>query len=327
MKSVAVHIGYHKTASTYLQTSVFPRLEANYVFVAGPQRAYLELIQSRNQYAPEKFRQWVSAQVEAQGKGRHYDLTILSHEELSGHPHGYKQIDPFVVADNLMRTYPAAKVILVVRNQFDYLRSLYTFRVAIKGQEYRRFERFLNEEGQLGLFDKLEYHQLAGYYVSLYGQENVLILPMELLGDSAVPFNQVITDFLDVPPIPTLGDKIVNPSTNLASVVHFWRPLNYLFAAFIALLGSLGIEPEEAYPYERLRYAYYALKRRGTRLLATLLRFTPEVDPSSYSGYPDLQKRYIESNRQLQQYVPVDLFAYGYPYAVEGHQPGAQPTR
>jgi hypothetical protein len=313
MKSIAIHIGLHKAASTYLQSQIFSQTEANYVFVSGYKREYLELVQSPDRYDPETFRCWVSAEIQKTADQPTYALTILSHEELSGHPHGYDIVNPTVVAENLQRTFPNAKIILIVRNQFSYLRSIYTFRVAIKGQEPRCYEKFLAEEGRLGLFEKLDYHKLVEPYISLFGQDKVLVLPVELLKEDFERFNRTITDFLGVPPVLLEQAAVVNPSTKSSLIIQFWRPFNFLFAALLALLERLQIETKGEYPFEKLRYTYYEFKQKVTGVLNSLLKSTKQVGAEKHIGYDDLVQRYAASNTQLQAYVGVDLAAYGYP--------------
>jgi len=155
MESQVIHIGYHKSASTFLQKQVFPFLPINYLFFAGENREYLDLIESENNPNPELIHSWVAREISRKYPTGKHDVTVLSHEELSGHPHGYKSISPFTTAKNLKRTFPDAKILIIIRNQLDYLTSIYTFRVAIKGYEIRNFSSFLGEEEEKGLIDHL----------------------------------------------------------------------------------------------------------------------------------------------------------------------------
>ncbi len=312
MDSFVIHIGFHKSASTYLQEYLFPRLQVNYVFLAGHKREMLNMVQSPTDFNAQVLKDWIREDV-----GRRYEnphpLTVVSHEELSGGPHGYDDVNPFLVASNLKKAFPSGKVIIIIRNQFGYLLSLYTFRVAIKGYETRNLERFLTEEGAKGLFEKLEYDRIVERYLSLFGRENVLVLPIELLRNDSQGFNDAVTDFLGVPPIAADAVRPVNESTKLLAVLQFWRPINYCFGSFLGLLRFLHIQPEEEYPYQWLRYKYYGVKRRTTARLNRLFETSSRIDISSYTGYKALEARYAASNARLQESIGVNLKECGYP--------------
>jgi len=313
MRSVAIHIGFHKAASTYLQQHVFPHLQANYLFLDDYKRQTLNMVQSATQFDQKALHDWINQEIDRRYGEAPHELTILSHEELSGHPHGYKTIEPRVVASNLKQAFPSAKIIIIIRDQFSYLLSLFTFRTAIKGMETRSMERFLNEEGSRGLLEKLEYDRIVEHYLSLFGQQSVLVLPMELLKVSPRAFNDAITEFLDLPPTSPAGTEPVNKSTTLLAVLHFWRPLNFAMRSFINILRFLRIEPEEEYPYKWLRYKYYDFKRWVTPRLNKICGFTRKIDITRYHGYSGLFERYSASNERLQKMLKVNLREYGYP--------------
>jgi len=313
MRSVVIHVGFHKAASTYLQENVFPQAQANYLFLAGDKRRILDMVQSAGQFDQKALEDWINKEIkEKYGKAPH-DLTILSHEELSGHPHGYKTVDPFVAATNLKQAFSSAKIIMIIRNQFNYLLSIYTYRVAIKGQESRSLGKFLCEEGNSGLFDKLEYDKIIEHYMHLFGKQNVLVLPVELLKTGPEAFVKTITEFMDVPPISLKVDSPVNESTKLSLVIRFWRPINLIFASFLHTLHFLHIEFEEEYPYLWLRYKFYFIKRKITYLLNGLFQSTREISIERYSKYDELLARYSASNLRLQKLIDFSLREYDYP--------------
>lgn len=323
MERTVIHIGLHKAASTYLQTRLFPALPAHYVFVAGYRRRVLDQVQSSAGFDPDVLHEYVRAEI-ARTYGRTtYPLTILSHEELSGHPHGHHRVDPAAVAANLKEAFPGAGIILVIRDQFAYLRSLYAFRVAIQGLETRTPEQFFREEGRLGLFDKLEYDRLVEVYTARFGTENLLVVPVELLRENPAAFNRAITGFLNLAPVAARQHPIVNPGTTLSGVTRFWRPLNAGVNALIAGLQALGIEPHEEYPYRRLRYSYFAVKRRLTPLLNHLLSATAQLSPRDLVCCNELFERYAQSNARLLRLagIDIDLARYGYPL------PGGNPKK
>lgn len=230
MNSTLIHIGYHKSASTYLQKKFFPRLEANYVFLSGHKRAILDLVESEFGFDENKLTSWVKNEAQRHLREPLYDLTLISHEELSGHPHGHNSVNPFITASNFKCAFPTAKILVIIRNQFEYLRSIYAYRVVVKGRETRRFFQFLSDEGELGLFEKLEYDQLVNHYIELFGMENVLVLPLELLSNSVENFCNLICDFIEVPRLHNYDKVLINESSKSLFVINIWRPINLLFS-------------------------------------------------------------------------------------------------
>jgi hypothetical protein len=58
-QSIVIHVGYHKAASTYLQTRIFPRLQANSVFLAYRKPQIFAFAESEIAFETT-LRQWVA---------------------------------------------------------------------------------------------------------------------------------------------------------------------------------------------------------------------------------------------------------------------------
>jgi len=192
----------------------------------------------------------------------------------------------------------------------------------MKGHEYRSFWKFLAEEGKKGIFDHLEYHRLISYYVHLFGRKQVLVLPVEYLLISRNEFLHTLTDFMEVPIEIIPKHQSENVSTKLCVVLSIWRPINYVFHHFIlAMLFLYGkdrsqFEPEVCkgyYPFIRLRYAYYAFKRRSTMILNKILPETKLINIKNYPGYRRLVDRFANSNARLEEIIEFDLTEMNYP--------------
>lgn len=311
MESTIIHVGYHKSASTFLQQQIFPFLPINYVFFAGDKRQYLDMIESEDGLDPDAIRAWLDDEISRKYKEGRRSITLLSHEELSGHPHGYRNISPFTTAKNLKSVFPDAKILVIVRNQLDYITSLYTYRVAIKGYETRSFARFLNEEGEKGLFDHLEYHGLIEFYHQIFGPEKVAVLPLELLLAKPEMFYHRLFEFLEVPPQDFKNARPSNVSTKRLAILDFWRPINYLFGQILNLLRLvLGKRPGN---FPRFRSSFYALKRTLTGVLNKLLARSKQLEILESSGFAPVVERFAESNHRLNRLLNTDLALLGYP--------------
>lgn len=322
MSHTLIHVGLHKSASTFLQQNVFPRVEADYVFLAGHQRRLIDAVEGRaGDFSPR----WLRDQVRGHLAERRVAYVpgernlILSHEELSGHPHGHRCVDPELVADNLHAAYPDARILLILRNPLHYLRSLYTYRVTTKGMESRGLSRFLDEEGRAGLFEKLEYDRLIDVYDRVFGRDRVTVLPMELLADHAEVFLDRVFRAAGVPSVEVSPGARVNTSSSHARVIGWWRPINAVLRPVPRTLAKMPA-PLNALDM-RLRYTYYRMQRRINPWLERRLG-GPKIRIEAYARYAELYERCARSNARTQDRLagdglPTSLAELGYPVSAE----------
>ena len=119
-----VHIGLHRTGSTWLQKSIFNG-EDGRPALAVPNRIELNdrLIIPRNEdFDGRATREWFDdrlARMRASG-----EPIVLSNERFSGNPHsGWFDTDRTL--DRLAESIPDARILLVVREQQSFIRSLW----------------------------------------------------------------------------------------------------------------------------------------------------------------------------------------------------------
>jgi hypothetical protein len=328
VQDIVIHIGWHKAASTFLQNGLFRQIGANYQPLAafpaelreafGTAPSLIDYVEMEEGFDPELLRTATLPRDAGGGGG----LTQESNEELSGHSHGFDLIDPFVTARNLAAAFPDARIVAVVRNQFDYLLSLYCYRVAVRGHEHRSLARFVAEDLADGLQKHLEYDRLIGEYTRLFGPERVRVLPLEMLRADPEAFLRQLTDFIGRTPSTAISRQSSNESTRHAFTVNFWRPFNYLFSVALRLAlilsarnpADFDARRRKMYPFLKLRYRYYQFKRAATKRLARLpwsRRLTAEDVP----GRDALEACWADSNGRLEAFgvLACSLKDYGYP--------------
>lgn len=191
-----LHIGYHKTGSTFLQKRVFP--EPGFALVARAKVLKPAFVEGDPfgfdaRIALEIFRPGIE---KAQKEGL---VPVLSAERLSGNPHsgGY---DSKQIAERLVATFPEARVLLVIREQAQMLVSAYKQYIKRGGPgTIKQYAKPPSEEPRVPLFNFrfFEYHRLISYYQSLFGAENVQVLPYELLKASPRAFLERIGAFAE----------------------------------------------------------------------------------------------------------------------------------
>lgn len=299
-----VHIGYHKTATTWLQQRFFPVL-GDGVAVFGHEALRRDLIgPSQLQFKRRHCKRYVATLIAGQ-PGR---ACVFSAERLSGHPHsgGY---DAAEMADRVKAAFGEAKILILVREQVSMLVASY--KQYIKGRGVLTLDEYLvpPRDRRIPLFrlDNFCYHHLIEYYLKLFGGRHVLVLPYELLLHDRDGFVRRLLEYIGLdgfsfpPPNfdPTNFDQRINVSpTDLQVRLQRW--VNFLS-------GGCSLRP---------------VKPKAPRLAARLYRLINALDDVDAAERPAGKfheraasvagDRYVSSNRILQQYVAHDLRALGY---------------
>ena len=190
-----IHIGYHKTGTTWLQRQVFNDNNLGFSEVWPPdvlERTFIGV--NPFTFDANAARATVAPFASAGTK------LVVSHERLSGAPLGGGS-DSRAIADRLHETFPNGSVLIVVRDQRDMLISVYK-QITTKGLNRDSFDRFLEHRVEIGrsspVLEFLEYDHLIAYYQSTFGADRVLVLAYEQLSDS-IEFVGRIAKFVGLP--------------------------------------------------------------------------------------------------------------------------------
>lgn len=178
-----VHVGYHKTASSWLRESYYPHVTSHRSL---DRRLVLGALVEPTAFAFEPAR--ALAALEETGLEPPW---ILSHEELSGHPHvgGLMGLVGKEVAERIRATLPDAAIVVFLRHQVEAVASCYKEYVHTGGTHRPRRYVFPHA-GQPGSFasaykaprfslDHFDYARLVGHYDRLFGRENVHVFLYE----------------------------------------------------------------------------------------------------------------------------------------------------
>ena len=198
-----LHIGYHKAASTVLQDQMFfapdgcflaPVAEPRHILVERfvlPQPMSFDPVRTRHHYRDLRRR--------ADAAGRTF---VLSHERFSGYPPS-GGFDSSIIAARLHRTFPDARVLIVVREQLASIYSMYLQYITDGGgmtlTEYLRPPQRYFKRAPGFSVEFYRYHRLVGLYRQLFGADRVLCLPFELLPADPAAFQARIYRFLGQP--------------------------------------------------------------------------------------------------------------------------------
>ena len=186
MKMDFIHIGFHKTASTYLQSKVFPAVEnldvINHRDVNADQWFYNRFIHvDAHAFNKEVFLNEFAKIVPDRISGSPNPIYAISEENLSGDI--YTGLESRELMLRLRDVFGQPRILIVIRNQIDFILSAYGNHVIHGGTE--SIARWLDgEETRFGrILNKVKYSSLIKDYKSVFGDGQVFVIQYEKLFD------------------------------------------------------------------------------------------------------------------------------------------------
>lgn len=301
---LVVHIGYHKTGTTWLRHRFFARDELKFHVFSRYSHDMAALLHPHAlDFNPEACRRrYAPAIDQCQAEGK---VGVITHERLSGDPHsgGY---DSKEMADRLHRTFPEARILVGIREQRSMILSCYKQYIKYGGAcslaDYLRFKGD-HRRPQFSMAH-FKYHRLIGHYHRLFGRDSVLVQPYERFRADPAGYMGAIAGFcgVEVPSGLPYGD-FVNTSMRPVALT-----VKRLVNPFIRRDSLNGSSP----------YVISWLGKPSGHLLQFLDRFSPKAlnartemawkahIESVTAGY------YEESNRRTSELIGIDLGIHGY---------------
>lgn len=227
-----IHIGYPKAGSTWLQSFFSSHKE---LFHIANRREISENFGHRNLFDFNKkiiFRKYSQFFKICESTKK---VGIISSEFLSGNLYLNGGMDSKVYADRLKQIFPKAKILIIIREQSSFLYSLYKHDISYNGG-FWNINEFLNPKWHFmrrSCFHPrfVLYSGLINYYQNLFGGENVLILPFELLKTEKNKLIIEISRFLGLNNKKFLISKETLNESRYVSTVYLQRMINRFFTA------------------------------------------------------------------------------------------------
>jgi hypothetical protein len=182
MARAIIHIGYHKTATTWFQAHFYPAVKnARYIPRMRVRQALLDV--TAFHFDPGEARRTLGA---APG-----ETVAICEEGLSGYLHhggllGYLSKD---MAQRIKSVFPDAQIVIFVRNQPSIIAASY--QQYVKGGGTHSLRRYLFGENYLRgargeiakcprfTFDHFDYAPLTAHYQAIFGKDNVHVFAYE----------------------------------------------------------------------------------------------------------------------------------------------------
>lgn len=193
-----VHIGYHKTATTWLQKAIFPAATSHaWVPRATTQKALL---------SPPGMHFDADATRAVLGMADQPLPVVLSEENLSGYPHNgglHGLIGP-EMARRIHAALPDARIVVFIRNQPDIVRS--TYAQYVSGGGTWGLSRYLHTHSRVRgaltraykapafEFEHFEFDRLITIYDELFGADRVHVFAYEALRDRDAILARLLTE-------------------------------------------------------------------------------------------------------------------------------------
>lgn len=296
MKVDFIHVGYHKTASTWFQVVGFPAHTGLVMF--NDSRTPLDRYFMQHFVETDDMtfdRQAFEAGFDAEIR-RHLEtpgakITGICEENLSGH--FWNGCGQSRLAERIKEVFGDTRIIITVRHQLDMLASLYANYVKSGGT--KSVAALLADDNMFGerVFAKLRYDPLVRHYVRLFGRDRVLVICFEeFVRSPNSAFNRML-EFVGAGPIELpsrAGVRRVN--------VRYSVPAEWLLR-WMNFTGMRWRVTDKALAYMD-RYLFW---NRAKRSRNSMMQFVP----------PAMLAAWQESNRRLMADMEMDLQRYGYP--------------
>lgn len=195
-----VHVGFHKTGSTYLQKEFFPEID-NLIIINNVNKEIdmwfydnfikVDSFSFKKKIFLKKFRE-ITKNFNING------VLGISEENLSGEI--YTGLEARELMYRIHNVFGNVKILIVIRNQLDCILSIYSNYILHEGT--RKLKDWLySQDTNFGkIFNKLKYSYLIENYKKLFGEDNVkIILAEDLMGDEMYQFFENLN--LQVPKI------------------------------------------------------------------------------------------------------------------------------
>lgn len=310
-----LHIGYPKTASSWLQRNVFTSPDGPFVVISDQRSLNSLFVDTRpDEYDPDAvLRSFVGDLDAALQEGA---VPVITNERLAGTPDsgGY---DARAIADRLAATLPDARVVIVIREQRAIILSSYKEYLRTGGglplSRYlrpSRHDRLLMPQFRAEYF---EYDRLIAHYIGSFGRGSVMVLAYELLREDPSTFVAEVVRFARTRPPPE-----VDPTPRRRSASMLALGLKRRIAPFI--LGDANPGSPLAREVDNrvlLRWLHLIDHVVPTRLREPWERRAASQVAAFAVG------RFAESNARTAELLGIDLTQYGYEVA---RSPGASPT-
>jgi hypothetical protein len=307
---ILLHIGYHKTGTTWLQKHVFSNNAYGFISPMSVREMVDQIILPHPlDFDAPSCREAITKRLDAITSP---DLTpVFSNERFSGHPHsgGY---DSKTLADRLKQLFPQARVYLCIRRQEDVVLSCYNQYIRTGGAISIASYLNVGDRTRVPLFDfrHFMYHRLIAYYQTLFGTQAVRVLPFGLFSQDNARYISKIIEFATGRPCLLDLSTLPGRDKSNRSVTGFELKALTMVNYLIGTRNSIN------------QFSLFPMGRERTRSLFRVIQkldpLIPEfvnksiVDTLQETVIDMIGDRYRESNQITSELIGTDLAQFGF---------------
>ena len=180
---IILHIGMGKSGSTYIKNNIFKKIK-NSIHLEQLSEEINDLMTMNNVQFETKD---VFKNILTEQNKKDNEYLFISNSSATVP----KKFDQFMICDRLHSKFKGGMVILILRNQKNYIRSFYLERVAAGIYiNYKNFFRYCLKNYNNSILPFLNYYDLAKYYSEKFGKDNLKLFLYEELFDQNKNFNR-----------------------------------------------------------------------------------------------------------------------------------------
>ena len=309
LSNILIHIGYHKTGSSWLQKEIFsgnnetfiplsignrPKYLGKY-FVFNHEHNFLSPYQSNKKLINKEI-DLILSKINIGSR-----IPVISNERLSGNPHS-GGFDSKIISDRLNEYFPNAKIFICIREQKNMILSSYFQYLKVGGTESLNNYLTRNYDGRKPGFslDHLDYYDLIFYYHKLFPSKNILVLTYESFKDTPHRFVTDIGKFVSVDiHIDKLNFNVIHGKRTTNIIESKFPFLNYFTHCSSVNSYSPFYVKGSSRLIDRMNEIFYKF---DSNYMKKLMRQVDSI----------VKDRYQEGNRQLSKLIGTDLSKYGY---------------
>jgi hypothetical protein len=290
-----IHIGYHRTGTSFLQKSIFPQC-TNHSFHGHPEMIQHKLIDVA----------WRA------DRSIDYDQLIKTYSEKDYFISFESFIGPIISGSTLLDVIPwrlkkifaarEVKILITIRKQDEFLKSYYAQLVA-SGGTAKIIDWLDHDNLDKPRFDMNTMNYLTTYqtYAEAFGAENILVLPHELLKADEGKFLSLLNDFSDENFKPVESTTVALNRSLSGYQLNWMRFINKIFETQISLDFLIS------------KKYFNTTKYRIKLQHSNFLRFGKSFNEEEEAYLKGVLESFYAANATLDQFFwQYDLKSYGY---------------
>jgi hypothetical protein len=322
--NTVLHIGNHKTGTKMLQHNFFSNIRSRR-YLGTPLDALPEMsevfdriiYQDSLSFDPSKVKA-LMAQLEDQGVLGTEDQPVLISNEVIVTPFlgGRMTADPSLIAERLHKYFGPTKILYMIRSQRTMLAAMYTQFTPHREVNQKAFEIKLREtmDNQLhGLMHAMRYDKIASVYASIFGKENVKVIPFELLVNDPASYYETICNFI--------GEPFDEHTAQFFSTREHERITRgaMLWERMVPHYENL----REKLKFGRLSDRFSFINPGKIQNFVSTRIGGSHISLKIPTEFEDTLERFFgPSNQKIQNMFGLDLKQYNYPMGLPGQKPG-----